>query len=117
MGVPTVQALNLNNPTKITGTTGADYAAALAWICPALKTKTIFWKNTHGSLSVVHRLLATYGPDQTAGTEETLVAEATLTTGQTAKWSGTGAYYKLILQVKSATNPATFEVNYSGLGA
>lgn len=102
------------NTGRATGTVTAAYVSALDWDTAGLKKKTIHLFNTHATLTLKYKLLATYNGDQTSGKEDELVAETTLAAGADARFQYDKAYASLILQVIDGSGHATYEVNYIG---
>ena len=106
----------ITDNVRKTGTTGANYADAVSWVCAGRERKTIHLVNTGATHSLKYKLLATYSNQQTTGKEDVLVNETTLDAGQDARFQYNGQYFRLILQVKNGSGSTTYEVNYSGRG-
>ena len=98
------------------GTTTASYANALNLDSRGQRSKTIILTNTHATHGLKYKLLISASFDGGAEAEE--VAETTLAALATAKFRYTGAYARMILQVKTAsgTDHATYTADFTMSG-
>jgi hypothetical protein len=96
------------------GTVTASYADALNLDVRGFRSKTIFLRNTHATLTMKYKLLASlFYP---GGYEEELVAETTLSAVSTAQMICNNSYARLRLQVIDGTGHATYSVDYTMSG-
>lgn len=102
---------------SISGVTVDSYSPVLTWQCAELREKSIHLYNKDMGNSLYFRLLARYSPEQSAGKEDILVSDSSLAAGEDASFSKGRQYQELILQVKSNSGPAGYEINYNGQGA
>lgn len=96
------------------GSTGGSWTDALDWKCAELGNKTILLKNTNGGNSLKYRLL---GYVETGGIAKELVAETTLSGGETAEFHYDRQWRQLKLQVSNGSGSATYQVDFEGQGA
>jgi len=113
-GRPIQVVLPRSESGRSTGTTTASYVAALTWDCSHLRGKSIHLVNTHATLTLYYKLLATYNTAQTAGKEDELVAQTSLGVGTDARMTYNNEYSQLVLQVVDNSGHATYEVNWIG---
>jgi hypothetical protein len=96
------------------GTTTPVYATALDWEVRELAQKSILLKNTHVSASLYYRLTGYVRSD---GIAKELAAETLLAPGETAEFHYERQWQRFMLQVKSSTDPATYQADWQGQGA
>ncbi len=100
--------------SQVKGTTSAAYVTVLTWDTRQLREKTLHIINTHVSLTMMYKVLATFNAAQTAGTEQLLQPETTLAPGASDILHYGKQYNSLIVQVIDGTGHATFEIDLSG---
>jgi hypothetical protein len=101
---------------QLTGTTTASYVSALDWYCQKYANKTIYLRNTHATLSMYYKLLATYSADQALANADEVIAQTSLVAGADARMQYNNEYLRLILQVIDNSGHATYEIDYSARG-
>ncbi len=91
-----------------------SYTAALEWKTQDLGAKTMLLKNKDGAASLKYRLL---GYAAEGGIAHELVAETTLSAGETAEFHYDRQWHNLTLMVKDGSGHAAFTLDYEGQGA